>query len=365
MLSIRRLRLLAVIACLYFIPCFIPVLYAAQDIPERISDDVFWQMVSDFSEPGGSFHSDNFVSNETMFQRVVPRLKKNSAGGAYIGVGPDQNFTYLVAIRPRIAFIIDIRRQAMLQHLMYKAIIEVSEDRADFLSRLFSRQRPAGVSAESSPAELFHAYDGALPDHELFVRNLRSILERLTVLHGFGLSEADRHDIEYVYSAFSGRGQDLAYSNEPAVPTYAQLMLATDKEGENQSYLASETNFHVLKKLQNDNLIVPIVGDFAGTMAIRAVAGYLKQHDTLVSAFYTSNVEQYLFLQGNWRKFYNNVAELPVGPDSTFIRWIPKGNRYSTPSKRNNTALCPISEFMEAFNAGDIRNYREVLLMTN
>ena len=33
----------------------------------------------------------------------------------------------------------DIRRQAMIQHLMYKAIFHLSEDRAQFLSRLFSK----------------------------------------------------------------------------------------------------------------------------------------------------------------------------------------------------------------------------------
>src|SRR5688572_10947111 len=130
MRTIPRVTLLVVIGCLYVLtPIF------GQDLPRQISDEVFWQMVSEFSEEGGYFHSDNFVSNETLFQRVVPDLKKNAPGGAYIGVGSDQNFTYLVAIQPRIAFIIDIRRQAMLQHLMYKAIIELSEDRADFLSR--------------------------------------------------------------------------------------------------------------------------------------------------------------------------------------------------------------------------------------
>jgi hypothetical protein len=360
MLTSRRLKLLVVIGCLYVVPA----LYAAHDIPERIADDVFWQMVSDFSEPGGSFHSDNFVSNEILFERVVPKLKMNS-GGAYIGVGPDQNFTYVVAIQPRIAFIIDIRRQAMLQHLMYKAIIELSHDRADFLSLLFSRHRPPDVGPQSSPTELFQALDGVPPDHALFDRNLRSILERLTVHHGFLLTEGDQHDIEYVYNAFFSHGPDLAYSTEPAMPTYAQLMQSTDKEGQNHSYLASETNFRILQKLQNDNLIIPIVGDFTGPRAIRAVAGYLKEHDTLVSAFYTSNVEQYLYLQGTSNKFYANVAELPVGPQSTFIRWIPKGSRYTTAPKRNTNALCPIAEFMKALNDGDIRNYREVLMMTN
>ena len=356
-----HVRLLAVLVCLVVIPA----LYAQRQIPERISDEDFWHMVSDFSEPNGSFHSDNFVSNETMFQRLIPRLKAHGAGGAYIGVGPEQNFTYLAAVRPQIAFIVDIRRQAMLQHLMYKAIIELSEDRADFLSLLFSRHRPAGLTAESSALELFDAYDKALPDHAFFERNLASIFKRLTVNHGFSLIGPDRHDIDYVYSTFFGYGPDLTYTTDPALPTYAQLMVSSDRDGENQSFLASEANFQFVKQMETRNLVIPIVGDFAGTKAIVAIAAYLKDHDAVVNSFYTSNVEQYLFLQGNWDKFYVNVAQLPVNSDSIFIRWIPKGTRFSTPLKRNINALCPISQFMEAFTSGEIRTYRDVLSMTN
>jgi hypothetical protein len=356
-----HVRLLAAIACLVVIPA----LYGASQIPERISDEDFWHMVSNFSEADGSFHSDNFVSNETMFQRVIPRLKEHGVGGAYIGVGPEQNFTYLTAIRPQIAFIIDIRRRAMLQHLMYKAIIELTTDRADFLSMLFSRRRPAGLTAESTALELFLAYETALPNHELYERNLSSIFKHLTVRHGFTLSGPDRHDIEYVYSAFFDYGPQLTYTSEPALPTYAQLMVSSDRDGENQSYLASEANFQIVQKLQSNNLVIPIVGDFAGTKAMRAVAAYLKDHDAVVNSFYTSNVEQYLFLQNDWDKFYVNVAQLPVNATSVFIRWIPKSSRVASPLKRNTNALCPISDFMEAFTAGAIRTYRDVLMMTN
>jgi len=356
-----HVRLLTVIACLIVIPA----VYAQTQIPERISDEEFWHMVSDFSEPNGSFNSDNFVSNETMFQRLIPRLKAHGGGGAYIGVGPEQNFTYLTAVRPQIAFIVDIRRQAMLQHLMYKALIELSADRADFLSLLFSRHRPLGLDADSSTTELFDAYEKALPDHAMFEKNLASIFKRLTAEHGFTLTGPDRHDIEYVYTTFFGYGPDLTYTTEPALPTYAQLMVASDRDGENQSYLASEANFQFVQQMENRNLVIPIVGDFAGTKAMLAIAGYLKDHNVVVNSFYTSNVEQYLFLQGNWDKFYINVAQLPVNSDSVFIRWIPKSTRVSTPLKRNRNALCPISQFIEAFTAGDIRTYRDVLTMTN
>src|SRR6476659_7628937 len=114
------------------------------NLPAQIDDQTFWQLVSDLSEPGGSFRSDNFVSNERQFQWVLSELEKGrSPGGVYLGVGPDQNFTYLVALKPKIAFIIDIRRQNMLEHLMYKALIEMSPTRDEFLSRLFSREPPS------------------------------------------------------------------------------------------------------------------------------------------------------------------------------------------------------------------------------
>src|SRR6185436_6078932 len=134
----------------------------------QLSDEAFWKMVTEFSEAGGYFRSDNFVSNETAFQYVLNRLKKTRPGGVYLGVGPDQNFTYIVAMRPKLAIIFDIRRQNVMQHLMYKALIEMSADRAEFLSRLFARKRPENISAKSTPEELFAAYDSVEPDRQLF-----------------------------------------------------------------------------------------------------------------------------------------------------------------------------------------------------
>src|SRR5437867_10808453 len=148
MLTIRRRIFLAAAALFAFLgPLSLaskPLLVTGE-LPNQLTDEAFWTLVTEFSEPGGYFRSDNFVSNETTFQYVIKDLKKTKPGGVYLGVGPDQNFTYIVALQPRMAIIFDIRRQNMLQHLMYKALIEMSSDRADFLSRLFSRKRPAGI----------------------------------------------------------------------------------------------------------------------------------------------------------------------------------------------------------------------------
>ena len=128
-------------------------------LPDRLTDQAFWNLVSGFSEEGGYFPYENFLSNEVSYQYVIPQLVKVAkAGGAYLGVAPEQNFTYIAAIRPKIAFIIDIRRQNMLELLVYKALFEMSPDRADFVSHLFSRKRPARLDSTSTAIELFNAY---------------------------------------------------------------------------------------------------------------------------------------------------------------------------------------------------------------
>src|SRR5687767_9813113 len=165
---------------------------AAQELPKQLSDEAFWKLVNDVSEPGGFFRSDNFVSNETMFQYVINDLKKTTKpGGVYLGVGPDQKFTYIVALEPKMAIIFDIRRQTMVQHLMYKAHIELSADRAEFLSLLFSRKRPADLGPKSSAEELFDAFFYVDGDPKLYAENLQAVKKQLVENHGFKLSLED------------------------------------------------------------------------------------------------------------------------------------------------------------------------------
>lgn len=350
----------------------------APTIPERIGDEAFWRMVSDYSEPGGFFRSDNFVSNEITFQWVLPELAKTTkTGGVYLGVGPDQNFTYIVAMQPKIAFIVDIRRQNMLHHLLYKALIEMSADRAEFLARLFSRPRPTALDANAGAAALFQAFANVSPDSALFARNFAAVKEQLLSRHKFGLTTDDLRTIEYVYTAFFTAGPDLTYSfTMPGrgasmmfygrrMPTYAELMMESDGSGGQRSYLATEENFHTLRELERNNLIVPLVGDFAGDKAIRTVGQYVREHSATVTAFYTSNVEQYLFQSDDWKKFFSNVATLPVDSSSTFIRAVFNFNtapsNTGTPGPKSRTMLASIVEQVQAFTDGRIQSYWDVI----
>src|SRR4030095_15258429 len=167
---------------------------AVQDtLPSLLSDAEFWRTIEVFSEPNGYFRSDNFLSNESALQEVIPKLKERiRPGGVYIGVGPEQNFTYILAFQPKISFVVDIRRLNMLEHLLYKAIFELSGDRSDFVSYLFSRPRPKGLTENTDIEEMFSAYDSSPADQSLLESNGNAILSHLVETHQFALSEDDQ-----------------------------------------------------------------------------------------------------------------------------------------------------------------------------
>jgi len=316
------------------------VVLSAAPVPTRLTDQEFWRLASEMSEPDGEFHSENLVSNEIRFQTVVPALQQRAVSGrAYIGVGSEQNFTYIAAVRPSMAFIVDIRRGNLDLHLIYKALFELSDDRVQFVSRLFSRPAPPGLSAASSADEIFTAFMKAAPSQALYEQNLKEIKARLVTTHGLKLSAGDLDGMDYVYSSWFKGGPQIIYQLSGAggaglgrgrggiggMPTYAELMTSTDGTGRNQSYLADDAAFRFIKDLQSRNLIVPIVGNFGGKKALRAVGTYLKQQGAVVSTFYVSNVEQYLRQDNIWEYFCGNAATLPIDERSLFIRSARSG----------------------------------------
>jgi hypothetical protein len=311
-------------------------------LSDRLTDREFWTLFSELSEPGGAFKSDNLVSNELRFQTVIPALLRSvGPGGVYLGVGPEQNFTYLAALKPKLAFIVDVRRANADLHLMYKALFEVSADRADFVSRLFSRRRAAGIDARSTAAEIFDAYSRVEPNDRLFLQNLAVVRNQLATEHGFPMSADDFDRIESIAHVFFLLGPKLQYSpfgsfGGTVQPTYAELMAATDGAGAPRGFLASEAAFAAVKDIERRNLVVPVVGNFAGPTALRAVGRYIRGRGATVSTFYVSNVEEYLQQDGVWQDFCANVAALPLDETSTFIRSVrvsvpePPGTGFAT-----------------------------------
>jgi len=339
-------------------------------LPDQITDQEFWRIVTDFSEPQGLYTGDNWISNEASIQDVIPPLKQlTKPGGIYLGVGPEQNFTYMWALQSKMGFIIDIRRQNMLAILLHKALFEMSPDRADFVVNLFSRRRPAGLDTNTSAKALMAAFSSA--PSESPGKNIEAV-KGVLAKHGYTLSGADVARISLIQETFNRGGPSItAEYNSPGSPggipvTFTDLMTATDKSGQPWSFLSSETAYRYIRELHRKNLIIPVVGDFAGSTAIRRVGEYLKQRDSNVTVFYLSNVEYYL--NGpTMRAFQSNLSTLPIDSTSMLIRWSPRPTIPSVPWYTLDmgpvvSMLSPISELVDLYKAGKApTNFSEVL----
>jgi hypothetical protein len=344
-------------------------------LPGELSDKEFWSLVTEYSEPDGFFRSDNLVSNERTFQEVIPELKKRALpNGVYLGVGPDQNFTYIAALKPRLAFIVDIRRGNLDQQLFYKAMIEMSADRLDFLSRLFARAKPDALRENASGLPVTALFDGFAdvdPDPVAFRRNLTDLEKWLTDRHGFALTPDDLRGIEYVANAFFQEGPDLRYSfPSPRLarvfPTYAELQKTDDGNGTSYAYLANEESFRTIREFERKNLLVPVIGDFAGPKALRSVGNWIASHGGVANYLYTSNVEQYLFQNDAFKRYYSSVASLPLAEQSTFIRsYFDRGFYYPPgvimPDLHSVQLLDPVHSLLRAFAADQIHAYDDVV----
>jgi len=252
----------------------------------------FSRIVQEFSEEGGYFQSDNFTSNETSYLDVVDKLKElGVAGGAYIGVGPEQNFTYIAKIRPRIAFMVDIRREAIIQHLLYKAIFHLAHDRAEFLSLLFSKPlSKTRAETKGSVEDLLRYIFQSPVSEKVFSENLTAIEKTIEEDFRMPLSESDVESLRRTYYIFWRLNLRIAYGM--GFPNLADLILETDPHGNTGNFLANEQDFQFVRELQEQNRVIPVVGDISGGKALAAVAGYMRKNGYTVSAFYTSKVEE-------------------------------------------------------------------------
>lgn len=333
----------------------------------------FARQVRDLSEPGGFFDTDNLISNERSYLHVVTDLRqKRINGGAYVGVGPDQNFSYIAAVRPSVAYIIDVRRDNLLLHLLFKSLFAVSSTRIEYLSRLFGRDIPEPLGSwRSASLEKIVAKIDAARVHPEAVEALRARLDGEITRFGVPLSREDLAAISRFHRSFIVGGlalkfQTLGRGPRPSYPTYRDLLLETDRTGLRASFLASEDDFQFVRAMQQRNLIIPVVGNLGGPSAMAAIAGAIKRRRERVSALYVSNVEGYLFNDGLFPRYAANLAALPRHERSVVIRsvfnnpglaWLPG----VLPGYVSASFAQSIEDFEKDFAAGTYRSYQDLV----
>ncbi len=335
--------------------------------PPIVSDTEFARLVTQLSEDPGYFWSNNYISNETSYLHVIDDLlAMDLKDGAYIGVGPNQNFTYIAAVRPRLAFIVDIRRQNLIEHLLFKVLISSSETREDYLARLVARPISKKLGAAASLADVIDNIESTAADPVFYQEQLAFILEELSRMPDLSLSRQDLDDVRLIYREFFRQGFDIKYDNWRSFffPSLKEFILETDLNGRHRNWLASEETFQFVRTMERENRIIPVVGDFAGDQALRRVGRLLESRRMAVSVFYVSNVEFYLFRQRKWEAFVENVERLPTTESSVFVRAYANLHRPHPSMVKDHitiTLVQNIHTFLRNARAGRYRNLWDVV----
>jgi hypothetical protein len=350
---------------------------AAQQPAPAISDSAFAALSARISEPGGYFDSDNLISNESSYLHVLGAMRRiGVAGGTYIGVGPDQNFSYMAQVRPRIAFIVDIRRDNLLQHLLFKALFEMARNRVEYLALLTGRGVPNDVTKwnRKTITEIVEFIDRSPQDPDQFETS-RSVIRTKIRRYGIPVTPAELETIARIHQAFFDAGLDLKFTSlgrapREYYPNLRKLLLERDLTGKQLNYLTSEDDFQYLKSLEGRNLVVPVVGNLAGNHALREIARVMTERGERLSAFYVSNVEFYLMREGSFDTFAASVRTLPHDSRSVIIRSYFGGGFYgshpqSVPGYFSTQLLQTVDTFVAEAARGGYATYMDLVSKHN
>ena len=342
--------------------------------PDSLSNAAYAALVARISEPAGFFPSDNLITNEDSYLHPISTLKRlGVSGGAYLGVAPDQNFSYIAAVRPRIAIILDIRRDNLVELQMFKAMFALARNRLEFLCILFGQNAPADTTGwgAKSLAELLEYIDRTPGDSASHARSAARVMARARTA-GLALTAQDLDVISKIHRVFIADGLGLRWSNANYYggrgtggprPDLRRLLLEKDRDGHLASYLVREEDYQFVKSLEARNLVIPATGDFGGTRALPEIAKYLTEIGEKVSMFYTSNVEQYLWRDGSFAQFARSVSSLPRDGKSMLVRsYFQQGRGSGThPQWAQGYYSVQLMQRIERFATEGFRSYFELV----
>src|SRR5688500_6497262 len=342
-----------------------------------LSDSAFAALVARISEPGGYFDSDNLISNESSYLHVLGAMRKlGVSGGAYVGVGPDQNFSYIAQVRPRVAVIVDIRRDNLLQHLLFKSLFEMARNRAEYLALLTGRAVPNDVAKWSrrSITDVVDFVETSPPDPDQF-ETTRAMVRSKVKRYGIPVTPAELETIGRIHQAFFDAGLELRFTSlgrapRAYYPTLRKLLLEKDLNGKQLTYLASEDDFQFVKSLQARNRVIPVVGNLAGDHALREIGKVMAERGDKLSALYVSNVEFYLMREGTFDTFASTVRALPRDGRSVIIRSYFGGGFYgshpqSVPGYFSTQLLQSVETFASESARGGYPTYMDLVSKHN
>ena len=176
--------------------------------------------------------------------------------------------------------------------------------------------------------------------------------------------DADRANRRF-HGRFIAAGLPLKFQTTGASLSYYRriaISAETDRQGKRWNFLAAEGDFQFVRSLEQRDLVVPVVGDLAGSSALPQIGQLIASRGERLSAFYASNVEFYLFGDGKFSSYVDNLKRLPHSNRSLIIRSVFGGLGQSAPGYYSSSLVQPVDELLRGYAAGRFRGYPELTI---
>jgi len=247
---------------------------AAADRLRPLDDRERALLASGEEDPPIEVETHYIQSNETRHDLYFPYIEK--IGGAYMGVGSDQNYTMAAKAGAELMFLMDIDTRVVDLHRMYAVFIPNAET-PDELLRRWAEEHRLDSEAELERG-LAHLDEG----------------ERRRILRGY------RNGRETVYR-------------------HLLRVIGRKRDGAPTSWLSDPTLYDHVRTLYSTGRVRVMVGNLAGSASVDTVGRAARSLDIPVRTVYFSNAEEYF----KYRKdFVRSIRSLAADERSMVLRTI-------------------------------------------
>lgn len=197
-------------------------------------------------------------------------------GGAYVGVGSDQNFTMMAVQRAEYAFLMDIDYRVVDLQRMHEILI----------------------LAHDTPAALADAW------HEKNAATSRATIEA-------ALGDLDEKARGRILRGFA--------TARETVYRHLQRVIARQRDGKATTWLSDPDNYAHVRAMYQTGRVRYMTGNLAGNRSLLTVAAACKALGENVQVLYMSNAEEYFKYIPD---FIASIQALPTDPTSVVLRTI-------------------------------------------
>jgi hypothetical protein len=257
-------------------------------------------------------NSHYWISNELNLHLWHEHVK--DLGGAYLGVGTDQNYMLAGWAKSELVVVVDFDAAIADLHQVYGLFFDVAETYEDF----FQRWSPAREA-----------------------EGLALIDERL----------GDRPDIKQIRKAFKIARQ-LVWAR-------FRIVRKGFEKRDIPTFVTDQAQYDHVRTLWRNGRVFAMRGDFTANQTLVALGKAMRDSGLSFNVIYLSNVEQYVDYTPEWRR---NFIGLPVGERGVVVRTLGWGAfGFADEAEKYHYNVQPAPKFLAWLEQSRVKNLPAML----